>query len=573
MLINNKIFKILLTSSILFLSLQTPAVTVLVETSLGNFNLELYEDVAPITVENFISYINDGFYTDSFIHRKAQGFVVQGGIFTYTNDILGSVTSKTPIVNEFNLSNTRGTIAMAKFAYNSDSATSSWFINMVDNASLNTENGGYTVFGRVAGDGMNILDAISGLTSYNAGGDFVELPLINYSGTGVIRGQNVVFTKFSVPDSLNDFSNLQVINTVNISNPVPASSVNFTVTITNNGPDNATGVVVSDLLPTGMQLPVAMTPFVSHGSYNLTSGTWTLGSLSNGITATLTLPAMPSQFSSPECYVSEASVKDLVQYDPAIANNKAISTVLVGGATECANLKMTVLPSVLTQASCTTAVPDFLSYRVIVQNSGPDIARNVKLSLSGTLGDTAQATQSDAITFSEIASSASVVGTLTWSLPCTRSEQVAAYSLAMSSDTLLATDSTRTLSANFAVVGATAPAASTSATDTDGGGGGCFIATAAYGSYMDPQVVTLREFRDNVLQKTYLGRKFVVYYYEYSPAIAAIIADNHTLRFIVRVLLTPVVYLIAYPIVAAVVMILLFMGIRLKHRRYTGKPA
>lgn len=79
------------------------------------------------------------------------------------------------------------------------------------------------------------------------------------------------------------------------------------------------------------------------------------------------------------------------------------------------------------------------------------------------------------------------------------------------------------------------------------GGGGCFIATAAYGSYLDPQVLTLRHFRDNYLLTNRLGELFVATYYRYSPPIAAIIEKNEALRSLTRLVLTPVVYAVAYP--------------------------
>jgi hypothetical protein len=81
-----------------------------------------------------------------------------------------------------------------------------------------------------------------------------------------------------------------------------------------------------------------------------------------------------------------------------------------------------------------------------------------------------------------------------------------------------------------------------------GSGGGCFIATAAYGSPLESHVQALRAFRDRYLQRTAFGRAFIHYYYRHSPPIAAVIAEHAWLRFLVRMLLTPLVLTIAFPL-------------------------
>jgi hypothetical protein len=80
-----------------------------------------------------------------------------------------------------------------------------------------------------------------------------------------------------------------------------------------------------------------------------------------------------------------------------------------------------------------------------------------------------------------------------------------------------------------------------------GGGGGCFIATAAYGSYLDPHVYILRNFRDHYLLTNYFGKSFVEFYYRYSPPVAKLIAKNDILKTATRWALTPVVYGVEYP--------------------------
>ncbi len=105
--------------------------------------------------------------------------------------------------------------------------------------------------------------------------------------------------------------------------------------------------------------------------------------------------------------------------------------------------------------------------------------------------------------------------------------------------------------------------ASNSPSDSGGGagGGGCFIATAAYGSYLEPEVEVLRDFRDRVLLKNPLGRAFVKLYYSTSPPIARFIAKHDSLRLSVRIMLTPLVYGVKYPIASAVTFIIIGFGI------------
>lgn len=156
--------------------------SVKIQTAKGVIGIELFDTAAPLTVANFLSYVNSGAYNNSIIHRSMPGFIIQGGGFTNS---LGAISATAPVVNEFSAdrSNVRGTIAMAKFAGDPNSATNQWFINLTDNsASLDGQNGGFTVFGRVVGNGMQVAEAIAALSVVNAGilnGAFTNLPLLN----------------------------------------------------------------------------------------------------------------------------------------------------------------------------------------------------------------------------------------------------------------------------------------------------------------------------------------------------------------------------------------------------------
>ncbi len=130
------------------------------KTDLGKITLELYDDKAPITVKNFLHYVNTRFYNGTIFHRVIPGFVVQGGGFTF--DFIKKST-RDPIKNESNngLKNTYGTLAMAR-RNDPDSATSQFYINLGDNHNLNAtpNKPGYTVFGRVV-EGMQIVEKIT----------------------------------------------------------------------------------------------------------------------------------------------------------------------------------------------------------------------------------------------------------------------------------------------------------------------------------------------------------------------------------------------------------------------------
>ena len=132
---------------------------VVLQTNYGNIEIELFEEKAPITTENFLNYVNSGFYDGLVFHRVIEGFMIQGGGFTQQME---QKETKDPIILETHpdLKNVRGTLAMAR-TNDPDSATSQFFINVVDNAFLDARAGnpGYAVFGKVI-SGMDVVDKI-----------------------------------------------------------------------------------------------------------------------------------------------------------------------------------------------------------------------------------------------------------------------------------------------------------------------------------------------------------------------------------------------------------------------------
>jgi len=152
------------------------------ESDFGTLLFEMLPDAAPNTVSNFLNYVSDGDYQDSIIHRSVPGFVIQGGGFTTSSQTLtstsqfSSVPTDSPVNNEFDISNTRGTVAMAKLGGDPNSATSQWFVNLADNSeNLDAQNGGFTVFAKILD--MSAADAIAAIGRQNYGGAFTDLPV------------------------------------------------------------------------------------------------------------------------------------------------------------------------------------------------------------------------------------------------------------------------------------------------------------------------------------------------------------------------------------------------------------
>lgn len=141
---------------------------VVLTTSLGQIELELDNQKAPISVKNFLSYVERGFYDNTIFHRVIPGFMIQGGGFVSS---MQQKNTDAPIKNEADngLKNLRGTIAMARTA-EQNSATSQFFINLVDNDFLNhgERDFGYAVFGKVV-KGMDVVDKISAVATGNSG--------------------------------------------------------------------------------------------------------------------------------------------------------------------------------------------------------------------------------------------------------------------------------------------------------------------------------------------------------------------------------------------------------------------
>jgi cyclophilin family peptidyl-prolyl cis-trans isomerase len=180
-----------------------------VTTTSGVFDIIFYPSVTPLTVDNFIDYMDAMKYDDTFFHRAPAGFVLQGGGYKHTTaDGYRRVVTFPTVNNEPGISNVRGTVAMAKLGTDPNSATSQFFVNLGDNsANLDAQNGGFTVFGRVPASGMTVINLIR------------ALPIRNYSIT----------TDFGV-ESLGD------VPTIDVTTAPPTLNPAKLVKITSTGP-------------------------------------------------------------------------------------------------------------------------------------------------------------------------------------------------------------------------------------------------------------------------------------------------------------------------------------------------
>ena len=172
-------------------AVTTPAISAVqveVQTSAGDFVLDLDADRAPKTVQNFLQYVNDKHYQGTIFHRVIDGFMVQGGGFTVD---MAQKSTRPPIPLEANngLRNDRGTIAMARTG-NPNSATSQFFINVVDNPGLNApkpDGFGYTVFGKVS-SGMETIEKIRAMpTGSKSGMQNVPLSPVTINAVRILK--------------------------------------------------------------------------------------------------------------------------------------------------------------------------------------------------------------------------------------------------------------------------------------------------------------------------------------------------------------------------------------------------
>jgi uncharacterized repeat protein (TIGR01451 family) len=369
-------------------------------------------------------------------------------------------------------------------------------------------------------------------------------------------------------------TDLEVQKSVNNEFPMPGEPVEFTIVINNIGEQLATNVVIFDRLPPEMAMPAGTAAFPSIGDYDPADGNWTIGDMNAGDSATLIVPAVVTAQPAPRCIVNTATSEFAA--DIFGDNDESRAAIRQNNDDHCVDVSG--FANIYTWSAFIVGCDGRSSYlgTVDVRNSGPDAARDMRVSLTQAPVIGAR------IRFDDVRC------LQTGTAECVVSEIAAGETLGLSitSDTFQnynAANYHLTVTASTSDVDY-APENDFSETDVfmDGfstcqdidigigfgelGPSGCFIATAAYGSPLDPHLDTLRNFRDRFLLTNSPGRAFVSFYYRYSPPMADFIADRDWLRAIVRTLLTPVVYAIEYPWYAAAAMLLAFTLLRTRRR-------
>lgn len=338
----------------------------------------------------------------------------------------------------------------------------------------------------------------------------------------------------------------------------------FTLTVKNNGPDEAE-VEVADVLPEGL-VYVSDTP--AQGTFNSSTGAWSVGSMLSGTESTLQIEARAVEPAT-GCVINVGTATVVsTAVDPVPGNNSASAVI---GAPACADLEI-VSSSVSEAQGSTIGAPSLeIVHDITIRNNGPATATGIRIdidryALDLSVGDGVPppATPFQLLITEPLPSGESrLVRLVSYSVE-NRGRRV--YHVEWSAS-IAGAQSDPDSENNSARGGYTIE---TSGGGASGGGfnGWCFIATAAYGSYLEPEVQVLRDFRDRFLLTNAPGRAFVGWYYRTSPPFADWIREREWARSIARGVLTPVVYAVKYPGgTGAVVFMLAFALVGWRRRR------
>ena len=384
-----------------------------------------------------------------------------------------------------------------------------------------------------------------------------------------------------------DTPDIDVRKSVNNAFPMANEPVEFTIQVSNIGNRPAADVMIIDQLPAEMIIPAGTAAFTSVGSYDPVTGEWFVGDLDAGGSAVLSIPAVVTELQPPACIVNTARSEFP---DPLDDNNdEARAAIYQVGVERCVDLGVSFgisahLP-IFIFPTCNSE--ERYNGDVDVTNYGPDVARNVVVSISQNPVVGPNLRFDDADCSNAPASQCNIT-----EIPAGET-----VTIDVTSDFYQSHDSfTQTISVSATTSDTDYDPSNNSPSDTGSAGGfsscdepfpdipcfifcagnfapgPCFIATAAYGSPLDPHLDSLRDFRDRFMMTNRPGRALVRFYYRHSPPLADVISNRDWLRAIVRGGLIPMVFTIEHPIRTAMLLIGLIAAffVRRQRRRHAA---
>jgi uncharacterized repeat protein (TIGR01451 family) len=406
---------------------------------------------------------------------------------------------------------------------------------------------------------------------------------ISFGDRSSNENADVEVTAFSFSVISGAAPDVEIQKAVNNQYPMANEPVEFTVAVNNVGIGIAADLVVVDKLPVEMSIPLGTAAFTSVGSYDPVTGEWVIGDLDVGIEAVLVVPAVVTEPSPPACIANSASASH--PRDRNSANDDAYAVIHRNDFERCVDLGVkfgiSAHPPIFIFPTCNSE--ERYDGDVDLTNYGPDAARNVVVTITQNpvVGpnlrfDDADCTNtpSPQCNVTEIASGETVTIHVTSDLYQSHNSFTQTISVRATTS-----DSDYVLSNNNPNASGSAGGFSSCVEPDFGlpdclgflcpaGSSGCFIATAAYGSPLDPHLDSLRDFRDRFMMTNRPGRALVRFYYRHSPPLADFIANRDWLRAIVRGFLSPIVYTIKYPGQAALLLIGLVSFVLVRRRRH-----